>query len=134
MEVISAICEYGGLCIPSRLNWIAVAKRAGTYVNNMPIHAVFSLCNYIENGTRLKRALIKSQLWKSWQKQKETTKHDTFNVCVKIMRLLPTYRNCNGDYEEFKKVVNARDLWHGIDNVGGDISNDQAGTLKCAIA
>ena len=89
----------------------------------MPTHAVFSLCNYIENGTQLTRILIKSQLRKIWPKHKEITKHD---VRVKIMKLLPTYRNSNGDYEEFKKVVNTRDLLHGIDNVSGDISDDQA--------
>ena len=126
MEVISEICKHGGLCTPSRSNRIAVAKRAGTCVNNIPIHAIFSLCNYIENSTRLNRALIKYQLRKIFPKHREITKHDTFNVCVKTMKLLPTYRNSNGYYEEFKKVVTESDLLHGIDNVGGDISDDQA--------
>ena len=126
MEVISATCEHGGLCTSIRLNRIAVAKSAGTYVNNMPIYAVFSFCNYIETGNQLTMTLIKYLLRKIWPEHKEIKKHDTFNFCVKMMKLLPMYRNSNGDQEEFKKVVNTSDLLYGIDHVGGDISGDQA--------
>ena len=42
------------------------------------------------------------------------------------MKLIPTYRNSNGDYKYSKKVLNVRDLLHGIYNFCGDISDDQA--------
>ena len=102
--------------MPSRGNQIDVAKRAGAYIDIMPNMAIFSLCNYMKHGVKLTSSLIKSVLQPLWTKHKGITKHDTFNLRVKIMRLMPTYSKTNGDYEEFKKVVNAFDMLDGIEN------------------
>jgi len=109
-------CEHGGSCVPGRGNRVAVAKRAGLYIKSMPYMAVFSLCNYMEHGVKLTSSLIKSVLQPLWTKHKEITKHDTFNLRVKIRRLMPIYSNTNGDYEEFKKIVNANNMLNGIEN------------------
>ena len=80
----------------------------------MPNMGIFTICNYVEHGVKLTLSLIKSILKTLWTKYKEITKHDTFNFHVKIMRLMPTFVKTNGDYEEFKSVVNANDMLDGI--------------------
>jgi len=40
------------------------------------------------------------------------------------MKLMPTFRNSNEDYEEFKKFVNCDDLLKGIDNE--ELDDDEA--------
>jgi hypothetical protein len=63
-----------------------------------------------------------------WPRAKEFSKYDVFNVRVKVMRLLPVYRRLDGDYEQFKEVVNAGHLLEGIDNEI-DIDDDEAYVL-----
>jgi len=39
---------------------------------------------------------------------KNITKHDVFNIRVKVMRLMPMFRKTNKDYEEFKQEQSGR--------------------------
>jgi hypothetical protein len=88
----------------------------------MPKSAIFTLCNYIENLGRLDSNLITNVMKPVWPRAKGLTKHDTLNIRVKVMRLLPVYRSTNRDYEQFKEGVNASDLFD--DEV--DIDDDEA--------
>jgi len=56
---------------------------------------------------------------------KNITKHDVFNIRVKVMRLMPMFRKTNKDYEEFKRVANANDMLKGIENISS-IDDDEA--------
>ena len=56
---------------------------------------------------------------------KNITKHDVFNIRVKVMRLMPLFCKTNKDYEEFKRVANANDMLKGIENISS-IDDDEA--------
>ena len=51
--IVDVDCQHGGTCVPSRSNRIATSKRAGAYIDTMPIQAVYSLCNSMEHGAKL---------------------------------------------------------------------------------
>jgi hypothetical protein len=55
----------------------------------------------------------------------EYNKDDVFNIRVKVMRLMSTFRKTNKDYEEFKRVANANDMLKGIENISS-IDDDEA--------
>jgi hypothetical protein len=76
----------------------------------------FTLCNYMEISGKLDYPLITSAMQQVWPRAKPLTKHDMFNVQVKIMQLLPVFMKSNGDYERFTEVVNASALLDGIEN------------------
>lgn len=117
VQIISACCQHGGMCHPSRQNRVMTGQRSGKYVAQIPDNALFTLCNQYEKRGRLASAFIKDTLAPIWPSAKNITKYDCFNVRVKIIRLLPTFKKSNGDYEEFKAVANANDLLNGIDNL-----------------
>ena len=107
---------HGGQCCPGRQNKVATAKRAGAYVERMPNNALFSLCNTLERTGKVSASIIKDVIGPVWPKAKGITKHDVWNMRVKVQKLMPIFRKSNGDYEEFKQVVNASELLRGIDN------------------
>ena len=126
VQIASCNCEHGGLCRPSRQNRAMTASRAGKYIEKMPDVALFSLCNYLESRGKLPSSLIKSIMEPVWPTaSKNISKHDVFNIRVKIMRLMPTFRKTNQDYEEFKRVANANDMLKGIENTSS-LDDDEA--------
>jgi hypothetical protein len=67
-----------------------VASRAGKYIEKIPNHALYTLCNYLEGQGKLSSSLIKSVMepvWPTATASKNITKHDVFNIRVKVMRL-----------------------------------------------
>ena len=125
VKIKVANCAHGGRCTPSRQNRIMTVQRSGKYVQSLPDTALFTLCNHLEHNGKLESAYIKSVLRPILPKAKNVTKHDVFNTRVKVMRLLPTFRKTNGEYEAFKEVANANDLLGGIDNVTA-LNDDEA--------
>jgi hypothetical protein len=125
IKIIEGCCTHGSACQPSKQNRVNTSQRARKYMNNMPQSAIFTLCNYMENLGRLDSNLITNVMKPVWPRAKEFSKHDVFNVRVKVMRLLPVYRRSDGDYEQFKEVVNAGNLLYGIENEI-DIDDDEA--------
>ena len=57
----------------------------------------FTLCNYMEISGKLDYPLITSAMQQVWPRAKPLTKHDMFNVQVKIMQLLHVFRKSNGE-------------------------------------
>ena len=93
-------------------------------MKKMPESALFRLCNVAEHTGKLSTSSIKSIMKVAWPKAKLPSKQDIFNIRVKIMRLMPTFRKSNQDYETFKEVVNASDMLQGIDNE--ELTDDEA--------
>ncbi len=60
---------------------------------------------------------------------KNLTNKDLFNVSVRIMRLLPSFWSCNGDYTEFKSATNGQEFLDGIKN---NVSLDDNEALELA--
>ena len=117
VKIAEGTCtEHGGLCQPGRQNKISAASRGGAYVQQMPQNTLFSLCSTLETSGRLTSETIKNAMKNVWPKAKAITKHDIFNIRVKVMKLMKVYRGSNREYEQFKSVVNASDLLQGIDN------------------
>ena len=111
-----ANCTHGGTCDPGKQNRIATAQRGGEYVKKMPNNALYTLCNYAEQDGKLSTSTIKKVLGPVWPKGKVITKQNVFHVKVKVMRSLKTFKAMNGDYDEFKKLVNESDFLSGIDS------------------
>lgn len=63
-----------------------------------------------------------------WPKSKNITKHDCFNMRVRVNRLMPIYKSTDGNYTDFQEVVNANDLLDGIDNAP-TLDDDEAYAL-----
>ena len=125
VEIKEGTCTtHGGNCQPGRQNRVAVMSRAGVYIKKMPDNALFRLCNIAEHGGKLSTNSIKSVMRVAWPKAKLATKQDIFNIRVKVMKLMPTFRKSNQDYETFKEVVNASDMLQGIDNE--ELTDDEA--------
>ena len=74
------------------------------------------LCNTLERTGKTLASIIKDVIEPMWPTSKVTTKHDVWNLRVKVTRLMPTFLNPNSEYEEFKLAVNAKKLLWGIDN------------------
>ncbi len=125
IKIIDGCCTHGSACQPGKQNRVNTSQRARKYMNNMPKSAIYTLCNYMENLGRLDSNLITNIMKPIWPRAKEFSKYDVFNVRVKVMRLLPVYRRVDGDYEQFKEVVNAGHLLDGIENEI-DIDDDEA--------
>ena len=81
-----------------------------------PSFCSFSFCNFLEKGIKLSHSLIKSVIQPIWPTQKSIFGQDTFNIHVKIKRLLSTFFNSKTDYDIFKSVVNQSELLSGIDD------------------
>ncbi len=117
VQILQGTCtKHGGHCEPGRQNRVAVMSRAGTYTKKTPHSALFSLCNIAEHCGKLTPSAIKNVMKVAWPSQKLVTKQNISYIRAKVMKLLPTLRKSNFDYEEFKKVVNCDDLLNGIDN------------------
>ena len=78
--------------------------------------ALFTLCNHAKHVGKVASSLIKSIMKPVWPKKKEISIHITFNIPVKVTRFMPILHRTNGDYKDFKVVVNANDILNGIDN------------------
>jgi len=115
-KIIEAVCEHGGSCKPGRLNRVATLQRGGKYIDNMPKQVMFSLCNYLEHSGKLASSLIRRVVRPSWPRAKDISKHDVFNIRLKVLRALPSFKRTGGDYDRFKEIVNSDDLLKGIDN------------------
>ena len=115
-KIISGCSKHGEQCTPNRSNRITTCQRQGKYVNHIPSSAIFSLCNFLENSGRLDSNLVVNSLCNVWPHSKTISKHDVFNIHAKVMKLLPVYKQSNGDYEQFKAVVNASDMLNGIED------------------
>ena len=98
------------------MNLVVRISRAGTYTKKTPHSALFSLCNIAEHCGKLTPSAIKNVMKVAWPSQKIVTKQNISYIRAKVMKLLPTLRKSNFDYEEFKKVVNCNDLLNGIDD------------------
>ncbi len=48
---------------------------------------------------------------------------------MKVMRLLPIYKDADGDYNRFKEVLDATDLLYGINN---EVTRDDNETYELA--
>lgn len=125
VQILQGTCTiHGGQCQPGRENRVAVMSRAGTYTKNTPHSALFSLCNIAEHCGKLTSSAIKNVMKIAWPTKKVITKQNTSYIRAKVMKLLPTLRNSDFEYEEFKKVVNCDDLLKGIDNE--ELDDDEA--------
>jgi hypothetical protein len=126
VQIASCNCDHSGLCNPGRQNRTMVASRTGKYIEKIPDHALHTLCNYLEGQGKLSSSLIKIVMEPVWPTaSKNITKHDVFNIRVKVMRLMPMFRKTNKDYEEFKRVANANDMLKGIENISS-VDDDEA--------
>ncbi|KAK1748651.1 hypothetical protein QTG54_000590 [Skeletonema marinoi] len=112
----NANCEHGGSCMPGKQNLIAATQRAGGYLNELPDITMFTLCNLFEQDGKLSTSLIKKVVGPVWPKNKVFTKNNVFNIRVRVKRSLAAFKSANGDYEDFKQMVNASDLLSGIDD------------------
>ena len=70
----------------------------------------------MENSGKLSPDLIRRVMKPVLFRAKPISKHDAFNIHVKVMRLLPIYKGSRGDYNLFKDIVNANDFLNGIHN------------------
>ncbi|KAL7528115.1 hypothetical protein ACHAWF_002442, partial [Thalassiosira exigua] len=59
---------------------------------------------------------IQDEMTTVWPQGQVFSKHDSFNICVRVMILLPLYRDANGDYENFKSNIASSDVLGGIDD------------------
>ncbi|KAL7525422.1 hypothetical protein ACHAWF_002523, partial [Thalassiosira exigua] len=101
LEITSVHVAHGGDCSPGRENRIATQQRAGN------------------------TSTIQDEMTTVWPQGKVFSKHDAFNIRVRVMRLLPLYRDVNGDYDNFKSNVTSSEVLGGIDDQP-DIDDDEA--------
>ncbi|KAL7544230.1 hypothetical protein ACHAWF_016691 [Thalassiosira exigua] len=125
LEITSVHVAHGGDCSPGRENRIATQQRAGKYVTTIPQHAIYSLCHLLEKTGRLSTSTIQDEMTTVWPQGKVFSKHDSFNIRIRVMRLLPLYRDANGDYDTFKRNVASSEVLGGIDDQP-DIDDDEA--------
>ncbi len=104
-------------------------KRSGHFIDSIPQNVMFTLCNYLENSGRLSSDVMKRVLEPVMPCSKNLTNKDLFNVRVRVMRLLPSFCSCNGDYSEFKSTINGKEILDGIEN---DVSINDDETLELA--
>ena len=125
VKVKKANCTHGEMCTPGPQNRIAASQRGGKYIDDVPTNTLYTFLNYWEHDGKLSTSTIKKVMTRVWPKKKVVSKSDVFNIKVKVMRLFKVFKNTNGDYEAFKKMVNASDFLSGIDNETS-IDDDEA--------
>ncbi|KAL7552459.1 hypothetical protein ACHAWF_016605 [Thalassiosira exigua] len=125
VKIATVVGKHGGDCCPGRMNRVDVMSRSGTYTRDMPEQVMFSLCNYYEKSGTLKSSVIKSTVEPVWPRNKVMTSQEAFNIRLKVMRLMPSYRNCNGDYMAFQQQMGQSDLVGFLDDEV-DIDDDVA--------
>ncbi len=123
IDVANTIHTNG--CTPNVINCVISASRSGMYSESIPENVIYAMCHHIESGNNLTSSVIKNFLRPHWPSKKIIKSSDVFNIKVKIRRLLPKYRNCNKDYNLFKKNIVSADFLHGIDN-HCDVNDDEA--------
>ena len=116
VTIKNANCNHGGTCSPGKQNRVAVVSRSGKFVKLMPDKALYTLCNLAEHDGKLPSSTIKKVMARVWPSGKVITKNNVFHIKVKVMRCVNKFKTINGDYEEFKKLVNESDFLSGIDN------------------
>lgn len=80
--IISACCQHGGMCHPSRQNRVMTGQRSGKYVAQIPDNALFTLCNQYEKRSRLASAFIKDTLLRRGSPQPFFQSWHFFRACV----------------------------------------------------
>ena len=123
--ITKSVCEHGGNCIPGKQNRIMTGQRAGKYLKKLPTNSLYSLCNFLEKNRSINSDLIRQVIEPVWPKSKNVTYHDCWNMIIRVNRLMPIFRNSEGDYDLFKEVANANDLLDGIDNTP-TLNDDEA--------
>jgi len=94
-------------------------------VSKMPQQVLFTLCNQLEINRKLPSNIIKQLIQPVWPKSTPITNHHTMYIRVKVKRMLPQYRECNGSYDTFTRLMNDSDLLNGIDD-DFDLDDDEA--------
>ena len=109
--------RHGGECRPSCQNRIATQQRSGNYLKKIPDPTMFSLLHMFEqNGGCISSSTIKNTIAPVWPKQKAMTKHDVFKIKVKLVKLLPIFKQTNGDFQKFQEQATSNELLSGIDD------------------
>jgi hypothetical protein len=123
---------HGGDCTPSVENKIATAQRAGSFIKSIPDQALYNLCNMLDHNGFLKPSTIRDVMGPVWPSRKVMTKHDLFNINVKVMRLLPILKVSDGRFDEFQKLANANQMFAALDH---DVSldDDEAYAMSHAV-
>jgi len=129
--VSSSSCHTNG-CVPCRANRLSVTQSSGNYVRKLPTRAIFTLCNYADQGIKLTHQLIKAVISPLWPKHKHISGKDTFSVRVKVLRAKQHFTSTDKDYEAFQEIVNDSDLLSGIDDQTA-LEDDEAYELACVI-
>ncbi|KAL7545888.1 hypothetical protein ACHAWF_014596 [Thalassiosira exigua] len=125
VKIATRVGKHGGDCCPGRMNRVDVMSRSGTYTRDIPENVMFSLCNYYEKSGTLKSSVIKSTVEPVWPRNKVFTAKEAFNIRLKVMRLMPSYRNCDGNYVAFQQRMEQSDLVGFLDDEV-DIDDDVA--------
>ena len=71
--VCSASCDHTNGCVPCRANHLLVTQSSGNYVCKLITRAIFTLCNYADQGIKLTHQLIKAVISPLWQNHKHTS-------------------------------------------------------------
>ena len=85
-------------------------------MEKLPTNTLYTLCNFLEKNGSINSDLILQVIEPVWPKSKNVTKHDCWNMRIRVNRLMPIYKATDGNYDKFKEVANANDLLDGIDN------------------
>ena len=85
VQLSSAACEHTNGCVPCRANRVSVTQTSGNYVRKLPTRAIFTLCNYADQGIKLTHQLIKAVISPLWPEHKPISGKDTFSVRVKVL-------------------------------------------------
>ena len=103
-------------------------------MRKLPTRAIFTLCNYADQGIRLTltHQLSKAVIRPLWPKHKPISGKNTFNVRIKVLQSKQHFTNTDKDYEAFKEIVNNSKLLTGIDNQTA-LEDDEAYALACVI-
>ena len=84
----------------------------------------------LKHNVKLKTITIKNILQPIWPKNKNISKHDIFNLRLRIKRLLPKIENCDA-FDSFQKFINASQLMTGLDDE--QISDDEAYEMAMSV-
>ena len=108
--------RHGGDCHPCTQNRIATMQRSGQYIKSLPDQPMYTLCNMPDRNGYLKGSTIRDIMGQGvWPVQKVMSKHDVFNINVKIHRLLPILKSTAGDFEQFQLIANSNGILSGLE-------------------
>jgi hypothetical protein len=69
----------------------------------------------LDRNGYLKGSTIRDIMGPVWPVQKVMSKHDVFNINVKIHRLLPILKSTAGDFEQFQLIANSNGMLSGLE-------------------